>query len=79
MLREKLDEVHLPVSKAKSRVLASCPHLRKDLARDPRRQKGLAVQSERNLGIDYAAGGVIKRLTRRTRRAAARARHSKLL
>eukprot|EP00959_Pyramimonas_sp_CCMP1952_P281091 5875857-Pyramimonas_sp.AAC.1 len=63
----------------KSRVLASCPELRAQLATALRAKRVTGVQSERNLGIDYAAGGVIKRHAKLERMNASRVRHKKIL
>eukprot|EP00959_Pyramimonas_sp_CCMP1952_P445619 9329811-Pyramimonas_sp.AAC.1 len=79
MLHQELNAVHLPISKPKSRVLASCPRLRAQLALALKAKSALSVQSERNLGIDYAAGGAIKRHAKFVRFTAAKVRHKQIL
>eukprot|EP00959_Pyramimonas_sp_CCMP1952_P164719 3443072-Pyramimonas_sp.AAC.1 len=78
MLHRELEKIHLPVHRQKSRVLASTPRLRHELAVVPSSRRVLAVQSERNLGVDCAAGGVIERSTKRGRKVAAIARHRRI-
>eukprot|EP00959_Pyramimonas_sp_CCMP1952_P281415 5882496-Pyramimonas_sp.AAC.1 len=79
MLHQELEKIHLPVHRQKSRVLASTPSLRHELAVALSFRRVLAVQSERYLGVDYAAGGVIKRSTKRGRRVSAAARRRRIV
>eukprot|EP00959_Pyramimonas_sp_CCMP1952_P010299 215616-Pyramimonas_sp.AAC.1 len=79
MLHAELKEVHLVVHRRKSRVVASSAHIRAQLVRRLRRFNVQGAQTDRNLGIDFAAAVCRFRATRAARRAPAHARARKIV